>query len=133
MMVKRGEAGTTLGGNEHLGTCTGRLIDDKIGIANPMSVFREGPTTSSIRTSKYGPSCRSGGSVVSSRRASLRVTRAGKRGSLDMLSNLVTKRNLPSGQVLVDPLAEQLEKANRDQYRRRRSSLLWGGPDDEGL
>eukprot|EP00518_Triparma_eleuthera_P010977 CAMPEP_0182475930 /NCGR_PEP_ID=MMETSP1319-20130603/28187_1 /TAXON_ID=172717 /ORGANISM="Bolidomonas pacifica, Strain RCC208" /LENGTH=420 /DNA_ID=CAMNT_0024676971 /DNA_START=57 /DNA_END=1316 /DNA_ORIENTATION=- len=121
VIVKRGEAGIILGGNEHLGTAKGRLTDDKIGIENPMSVRRANPVTN-LRTSKYGPSGHQSGrmssGVVSGRRDTLRVTRTGKPGSLDMLSNLVTKRDLPSGQVLVDPIAEQVEKSNKREYHR---------------
>lgn len=127
MIVKRGEAGLTLGGNEHLGTAKGRLTDDKIGIENPMSVRRANPV-SNLRTSKYGPSGRQSGrmssGVVSGRRDTLRVTRTGKRGSLDMLSNLVTKRDLPSGQVrVVDERSDELRWHEHLTFDMRHQSL----------
>ncbi|GMH84716.1 hypothetical protein TrST_g13219 [Triparma strigata] len=137
----RGSEAVTLGGNEHLGSKTSRLTDD--GKKNPVAskpraaANKSGGKTMSSRASSSRASS-SRASSIHSRRASLNsrnrgsITRDGKGSSLDMLSNLVRQRNLPSGEVLVDPKTQRNTKREKQKFQKnRRLSNLGDVPEHD--
>ncbi|GMH65030.1 hypothetical protein TL16_g04101 [Triparma laevis f. inornata] len=136
----RGSEAVTLGGNEHLGSKTSRLTDDSK--KNPVtSKPRSSVQTASVKSVRSSTSRSSSGggsmhSVINNRRAGLysgrargSITRDGKGSSLDMLSNLVRQRDLPSGEVLVDPTTQHKKKKNQAKYIKRRASTLDNVPE----